>query len=192
MKKIGILGGTFDPIHFGHLITAQSVLEIRNLEKIIFIPSYISPHKTDQIITEGKQRLKMIELAIENHNFFEVSDYELKKGEISYTVNTLEYFSKKYKNIELIIGIDNLISFDSWKDPDRILKLAKLVVLNRRIDNKKIIKNNYYNAADFVDTPLIEISSSEIRERIKNNLTIDFLVPKKVSKYIFENNLYRD
>jgi nicotinate-nucleotide adenylyltransferase len=192
VSKLGIFGGTFDPIHLGHLITAQSVLEIRKLEKILFIPSYISPHKTDQVITEGKYRLKMVELAIEGNKHFEVSDYELNKKDISFTVETLYKVSQKYKNIELIIGIDNLLEFDTWKNPDKILELAKLVVLKRRVEDEKLRKNKFYKAADFVDTPLIEISSSEIRERVKNNLSIDFLVPSKVNQYIQKHNLYMD
>jgi nicotinate-nucleotide adenylyltransferase len=192
VNKLGIFGGTFDPIHFGHLITAQSVLEIRKLEKIIFVPSFISPHKTDQIITEGNHRLKMVELAIQGNKFFEVSDFELKKKSISYTIDTLRELSKKNENLELIIGIDNLLEFDKWKEPSEILEIVKLVVLKRRINDKKIEKNKYYKAADFVETPLIEISSSEIRERVKNNLSIDFLVPGKVNQYIQTHNLYRD
>lgn len=197
MNAVGILGGTFDPVHFGHLITAQSLLEIRKLKKIIFIPSYISPHKTDQEITEGNHRLRMLELAVygieslpSGGQAFEVSNIELKKESISYTVDTLEELSKQYENIELIIGLDNLLEFHTWKNPDRIIELAKLVVLKRRIADEKIIKNKYYNAADFIDTPLIEISSSEIRERVKNSLPIDFLVPQKVKEYILTNNLY--
>ncbi len=192
MSAVGILGGTFDPVHLGHLITAQSLLEIRKLEKIIFIPSYISPHKTDQEITEGNHRLRMLELAIEKNKFFEISDFELKKTSVSYTVNTLEELSKKYKNIELIIGLDNLLDFQNWKNPDRIIELAKLVVLKRRIEDEKIIRNKYYKAAEFIDTPLIEISSSEIRERIKNKLPISFLVPEKVEDYILSNKLYKE
>jgi nicotinate-nucleotide adenylyltransferase len=192
VSKLGIFGGTFDPIHLGHLITAQSVLELRKLEKILFIPSFISPHKTDQVITEGKHRLKMIELAIEGNKYFEVSDFEIRKKNISYTVDTLYELSGKNKKIELIIGIDNLLKFGTWKEPDKILKLAKLVVLKRRIGEEKIRKNKYYKTADFVETPLIEISSSEIRERVKNNLSVDFLVPSKVNQYIQKHNLYRD
>ena len=192
MSAVGILGGTFDPIHLGHLITAQSLLEIRKLEKIIFIPSYISPHKTDQEITGEKHRLKMLELATEENKFFEISDIELSEGSVSYTVDTLEKLSKKFKKIELIIGLDNLLDFHNWKNPDRIIELAKLVVLKKRIDDNKVNKNKYYRAAEFIDTPLIEISSSEIRERVKNKLPINYLVPEKVKEHILRNKLYKE
>ncbi len=137
MKTIGIYGGTFDPIHLGHLITAQSVCEIRKLDKIIFIPSFISPHKTDIISSSPKHRLNMLKLAIKGYPSFDYSDIELKKKNISFTINTIQALKSVYKNIELIIGYDNLITFDTWKEPDKLLKLVKLVVLRRKIKEDK-------------------------------------------------------
>ena len=192
MSKIGIYGGTFDPIHSGHLITAQSVCEIRKLDKIIFIPSFISPHKTNRITTLPNHRIKMLKLAIERIPYFDFSDIEIKKKDISYTIDTLKTLKTYYKNIELIIGFDNLITFDTWKEPDKILKLAKLVVLRRKIKEKFPIKNKFYSKAIFVDTPLIEIYGTDIRKRIKNNRNINFLVPQKVKAYIYKHNLYKD
>jgi nicotinate-nucleotide adenylyltransferase len=192
VTKVGILGGTFNPVHLGHLITAQAVKEIRNLDKIIFIPAYISPHKTDKISESTLHRLKMLQLAIEEIPCFEFSDIELKAKSISYTVKTLEEFKKKYDNLEFIIGYDNIINFHTWKNPDRIVELADLVVLRRKTNDEKIEKDKYYKAANFVKTPVIEISSSEIRNRIKEGKAIDFLVPKKVKEYINTFNLYKE
>lgn len=192
MTKIGLMGGTFDPVHLGHLITAQAVREIRNLDKIIFIPAFISPHKTNKSSAGENHRLKMLQLAIEDTPFFEISDIELKAKSISYTVNTLEKFKKKYHELEFIIGYDNIINFNTWKMPDRIIELAQLVVLRRRTNDKKIEKDKYYKAAIFVKTPVIEISSSEIRDRIKKGLQVDFLIPPKVKKYIDTFNLYKE
>ncbi len=192
MSSIGIYGGTFDPIHNGHLITAQAVKEIRNLDKIIFIPAYISPHKTNKISEKQSHRINMVKLAIEEFPCFEYSDIELKAKSISYTVKTLEALKKKYKKLELIIGYDNIIDFHTWKNPDKIINLAELVVLRRKTNDKKIEKDKYYKAAHFVKTPVIEISSSEIRNRIKTDLPIDFLVPKKVKEYICKFNLYKE
>ncbi len=190
MNSIGIYGGTFDPIHLGHLITAQFVLEERKLKKIIFVPCNISPFKVNENHSEAFHRLNMVKLAIENFPQFEVSDFEIKKGEISYTIDTLRFFSEIYSEMELIIGYDNLILFDKWKQPDEIIKLAKLTVLNRNIEDNNI-RSKYFRMANFVKTPLIEISSSMIRTRIKNNLPVDFLLPEKVMRYIKTNGLYK-
>ena len=192
MSKFGFLGGTFDPIHVGHLITAQSVKELRNLDEIIFIPAYVSPHKTDLRSAESEHRLEMVRLAIEDIPEFVVSDIEIKAEGISYTVNTLRKLKENYDEIDLIIGYDNIIDFKTWKEPDEILKLANLVVLKRKLTAEPKVKDKYYNSAIFVETPTIEISSSEIRERLKKGLPINFLVPRKVKNYIYENNPYRE
>lgn len=192
MNSVGIFGGTFDPIHLGHLITAQFIREVRGLEKIIFVPAFISPFKEDLKSTEAGHRLEMIHLSIDNINYFEVSDFELINKNISYTINTVRFFKKKFENIELIIGLDNLFEFHRWKDPEEILKLAKLLVMKRKTEENLKSKNKFYEEAFFVDTPVIEISSTEIRQRIKKGLPIDFLVTPAVKKYIYGNNLYKD
>lgn len=191
MKSIGIFGGTFDPIHHGHLITAQAVQEIRGLEKIIFIPAFISPHKTEGEHSAPEHRLRMLHLSFEDGNDFEVDDFEINKKEISYTIDTLHYLKEKYENIELIIGYDNLLVFDKWKAPDEIIKLANLVVLKREVETGEK-KNKYFDEAVFVETPAIEISATEIRRRIKEGLSVNYLVPQTVKKYIYDFNLYKE
>ena len=190
MSKIGIFGGTFDPIHYGHLITAQSVREIRKLDKIIFIPAYISPHKSEAITSSPEDRMNMIKIAIESVDFFDYSDIEIKKGGISYTIDTLRELKKKYDEIEFIIGYDNIFQFHTWKDPDGIMKLATIVVLKRKSSSPPRFKDKYYNRANFVQTRGIEISATDLRERVKNGLPINFLVPPKVMEYIYNNKLY--
>ncbi len=191
MEKIGIFGGTFDPIHFGHLITAQTLLEKRKLDKIIFVPSYISPHKLNYDYSAPEHRFEMTKLAISLNPKFDISDFEIDRDEISYSYNTVLQFSKMYENIELIIGFDNLVTFDTWHKPDEILELVELVVLKRTFDREIKNPNKYFAEAKFVDTPTIEISATEIRSRVSKNLPIDFFVPQSVSEYIKENNLYR-
>lgn len=132
MSRIGIFGGTFDPIHYGHLITAQSVKELRSLEKIIFIPSFISPHKTGSKASEPQHRINMLKLAIDNISYFDWSDFEITKENISYTIDTLLEMKKHFDEIELIVGADNLEIFDEWKSPEEIIKLATLLVLRRK------------------------------------------------------------
>ncbi len=192
MKAVGIMGGTFDPIHLGHLIAAQSIREIRKLEKIIFVPAFISPFKTNNHILNSAHRLKMIQLAIDGIPFFDYSDLELKRKDISYTIDTLRELKKKYNQVELIIGFDNIIDFNMWKEPDEILKITKIVVLKRETSIEPKEKDKYYNSAVFVNTPIIEISSSKIRKRVSDNLPIDFLVPDKIKEYIYKNNLYKE
>ena len=191
MTKVGIFGGTFDPIHMGHLITAQSVTEIRKLNKIIFIPAFISPHKKSAEASSTEHRSNMIKIAIHDVPFFECSEIEIKKGGISYTVDTLRELKKVYDEIEFIIGYDNIFSFHKWKDPDEILKLAKIIVLKRKSSLPPPFEDKYYHQAIFVQTRGIEISATDIRERVKHNHPIHSLVPQKVKEYIYEHNLYR-
>ena len=192
MKTIGIYGGTFDPIHTGHLITAQSVCEMRKLDKIIFIPSFISPHKTNRIASSPKHRINMVKLAVKGIPFFDYSNLEIKKKNISYTIDTIRSLKSSYDNIELIIGYDNLITFDTWKEPDEILELVKLVVLRRKVKESNQPHNKYFDKAVVVETPLIEIYGTEIRQRVRNSNSINFLVPQKVMAYIYKHNLYKE
>ncbi len=192
MNRVGIFGGTFDPIHHGHLITAQSVKEIRELDKIIFIPAYISPHKQHEKASSAEHRLNMLRLALHDIPFFECSDYEIKQHSISYTVDTLREFKKKYNHIDLIIGYDNIFKFHSWKEPDEILKLADVVVLKRKSSHPPDFIDKYVHSAIFVQTRGIEISATDIRHRVHNNLPIHYLVPKEVEDYIIKNKLYKE
>lgn len=190
MSKVGIFGGTFDPIHLGHLITAQSVKELRNLEKIIFIPAFISPHKSDAKTSSPEDRLNMIKLAVDDIPFFDFSDIEVKKGGISFSIDTLRELKKQYSELELIIGYDNIFSFHTWKEPDEIFKLAKVVVLKRKSSHPPQFEDKYYHQAAFVQTRGIEISATDIRERVKKRMPINFLVPPAVMEYIYEHKLY--
>ena len=192
MSKVGIFGGTFDPIHMGHLITAQSVKEIRELEKILFIPAFISPHKSKAKTSSPEDRLNMIKLAIKDIPFFDYSDMEIKMGGVSYTVDTLRKLKKQYENIEFIIGYDNIFSFNTWKDPDEIMKLSTIIVLKRRSSHAPPFKDKYYNQAVFVETRGIEISATDIRERVKLGKPINFLVPPAVMEYIYKQKLYNE
>jgi nicotinate-nucleotide adenylyltransferase len=193
LKKVAIYGGSFNPIHVGHLITAGYVREICGLDKIIFIPCYISPHKTDTTPVDGQKRLDMVKAAIAHIPHFGVSDYELKKGGVSYTIDTVKYLKKKYDQVELIIGYDNLLVFDKWKNPDELVSHVNLIVLKRSTDTQKgLKKNKYFQFANIINTPIIDVSSSEIRDRIKKRKSIDYLVPEQVKKYIVLHKLYRD
>ena len=190
MSKVGIFGGTFDPIHHGHLITSQSVREIRDLDRIIFIPSFISPHKADANSVSPEHRINMLKLAVEGIDFFEVSDYEIRKGGISYTIDTLKEFKKKYDELEFIIGYDNIFKFHTWKNPDEIMKITRILVLKRKSSLLPPHEDKYVKSAIFVETRGIEISATDIRKRVKQGMPIHYLVPKKVKEYIYSFNLY--
>lgn len=190
--KVGVFGGTFDPVHYGHLITAVAVKEIRSLDKIIFIPSFIAPHKTDRLSSSPLHRIEMLKLAIKGIPYFDYSDYEIKKEGVSYTIDTLKFLQNKYDDIELIIGYDNLLEFSTWKDPVEILKMIKLVVLKRKVQNEPVEKDKFYYASEIIETPTIEISATNIRKRVRNNVPINFLVPDAVMEYINHFNLYKD
>lgn len=188
--KVGIFGGTFDPVHIGHITTTRFVLEKRGLDKIIFIPCNISPLKTSVESSSPIHRLNMLKLAIEGLPQFEYSDYEIKKGDVSYTYDTLLEMKKYYAHLELIIGYDNLVVFDKWKNPDKIFEAANVVAMKRNTDTEIKIAHKYFDKAIVLDTPTIEISSTEIRERVTKKLPIDYLVPEKVKEYILTNGLY--
>jgi nicotinate-nucleotide adenylyltransferase len=190
--KAGVYGGTFDPVHNGHLITAMAVKELRNLDKIIFIPSYIAPHKIGKQRSSSLYRIEMLKLAIEGIPFFDYSQFEIEKKGVSYTIDTLKYLKNEYDEIELIVGYDNLLEFKTWKEPDEILKLVKLVVLNRKVAEEPVEKDRFYYNAEIIDTPSIDINATEIRKRVRENKPINFLVPDAVMEYIYRFNLYKD
>lgn len=190
MSKIGLFGGTFDPIHNGHLITCMKVCEIRDLDKIIFIPSNVSPLKTNVDSTSANDRLEMVRLAIAHIDYFDYSDYEIKKSDVSYTIDTLKHFITIYDEVELIIGYDNLIVFNKWHKPDEILELVKVVVLKRDTNDEQI-SHDFVKKVSIVKSPMIDISATDIRNRVRENKPIDFLVPQQVKEYISKNNLYK-
>jgi nicotinate-nucleotide adenylyltransferase len=201
-RKIGISGGTFDPIHYGHLIIAQEAGEILGLERVIFIPSGNPPHKTSQKVTSAYHRYKMVKKAIENNPFFDISDIEIKKEGYSYTVDTLQELIRihgNYTKFYFITGADVVRELDHWKDFEKIFKMCEFVAALRQgydkealIDRIDYLKKHYNAKIHMVNTPLIGISSTIIRNMIGKNKSIKYLVPEKVEKYIIENNLYKD
>jgi nicotinate-nucleotide adenylyltransferase len=197
LKKIGILGGIFNPPHTAHLIAAEEVRTRLELDKIMFIPAANPPHKDAAGIVDADARVKMVTLAVAGNEYFEVSDIEIKlSGEgKSYTVNTLGALVEQYKNEQvkfyLIIGMDQLIALNSWKEPEKLFTLSEVVVINRPWYEKEKIQNQYSERVTYIKIPYVEISSSTIRNRVKENKSIKYLVPEAVEKFIIENNLYK-
>lgn len=189
MSGTGIYGGTFDPVHNGHLLTAEHVVNRFNLEKCIFIPAKIPPFKQEKKITDDFHRVKMLEAAIEGKERFLTDTYELNSNEVSYTVKTIRHLKKSYDELYLIIGYDNYLAFEKWYKYEEILSLCKLIVLGRNVDNVPQ-QNKPGVPALFADSPLIDISSTMIREKIKREESISNFVPEKVEEYIINNRLY--
>ena len=193
MKRIGIFGGTFNPPHSGHLIVAESVCEQLNLDKLFFVPSYISPHKQKGEENSALHRLQMVRLAVRLNPRFDVSDIEVSRKGMSYTCQTLEAFHRKFPSSELflIIGADNYGEFDTWKNPGRILELASLVVMNRPVIRSRGRMKKLHRRIQFAAVPDIQISSTVIRKMVGEGRSIRYLVPQVVLHYLQRHKLYR-
>ena len=195
MNRIGIFGGTFDPPHIAHSILANEVREQINLDKIIFIPTGNPPLKNEDFVSSPVHRLNMARIAFERDKQFEINDIEIEKNrEKSYTINTLQKLAEEYKNdlvkLYLIIGIDNLIDFPIWKEPDKIFSICEVLVMFRPGYLVKKIAPEYSAKVKYLDVPLLEISSTSIRKKVENNESIKYLVFPEVENYILNNKLY--
>ncbi|MCJ7577911.1 MAG: nicotinate-nucleotide adenylyltransferase [candidate division Zixibacteria bacterium] len=192
-KKIGILGGTFDPIHIGHLVLAEQVREKFQLERVIFIPSASPPHKTEQELSPAEDRFEMTQLAVKGNPYFFVSDIELKREGLSYTVETLKELKELHRDSEIyfLTGSDVLDEITTWKDPEEIYKLAKIVIAVRPGFDKFDPENHFAKKSIIVEITGMDISSTQIREKVRNGESIKYLVPSKVEEYIRKRNLYK-
>lgn len=193
--SIILFGGTFDPIHIGHLILAEYAAEYINAEKVIFIPCYRPPHKLGYKPLHWRHRFNMVKLAIKNSSKFELSDFEIRRKGISYTYITVDWFYKQYKGISLyfLIGFDSLLTLHTWQNWQQIIKKVKFLVGERMVDKSKIdlLPKQIYDKVILFDSPIIEVSSTDIRARVKKSLSIKYLVPEEVEDYILKHNLYK-
>lgn len=188
IKKIGILGGTFNPIHYGHLILGEQVLGQLKLDRVIFVPTFMPPHKSNKDVIGSKARFDMIKLAVKDNSHFTVSDLEICRKGMSYTVDTLRQIKKKYPSSELffICGSDLVSEIPKWKDVGEIYKLARFVLAKRpgfgkRLSGKPFLK---------IDVAQVDISSSLIRALVKRDRSIRYLTPSNVVRYIQTRRLY--
>ena len=187
--RIGILGGTFNPIHIGHLILAEEAHFKLKLDKLVFVPAFVPPHKNSSEVINAKDRLEMVRLAIEDNPAFDLSTFEIDSKKKSYSIDTLKEFRGVYgEDAELcfITGSDSLKDLFSWKNINDIFKISKFIVANRP---GYPIKDVPKEVDTVVITP-IEVSSLDIRKRLAESRSIRYLVPEKVRKYISERKLY--
>jgi nicotinate-nucleotide adenylyltransferase len=192
--NIGIFGGTFNPPHLGHLIVAEHVREKLGLDRIRYIPSAIPPHKQNQDIVEAHHRLAMLEHAVQGNRQFEVSDMEIQRGGVSFTVDTLNETKKLSPDDHLfmLIGMDNLNEFQTWKNPEHILAVATVVVMTRpgfQFRNEDVELRTKITVCE---VPEIAITSSAIRAKVRDRKSIRYLVPAAVELYIYRHHLYQD
>lgn len=187
--KIGILGGTFNPIHIGHLILADEAREKLGLDKVIFVPTYLPPHKDNSNIAPASGRFEMIKLAIKENNFFSVSDAEIKRNGRSYTIDTIKEFKQRYPKDDLyfIIGSDLLKYLDEWKDLGEIIKMVKFIAATR--PGYPLEKIPSYITT--VPIRAVDVSGFEVRSCIKEGKSFRYLVPEAVFKYISKKGLYK-
>ena len=186
--RVGILGGTFDPIHIGHLIAASSVYESLNLDSVVFIPAGDPWQKRDRDLSPGQQRLEMVKLATENDARFQVSDVEIARSGPTYAVDTVREWKRLNPSDELfwIVGSDALSGIPSWHEWEAFVSEVTIVAVNRVGQNDSV-------PFDFVsvDMPEVRISATELRDRFTNGLDTQYLVPKQVSQYISDQGLYQ-
>jgi nicotinate-nucleotide adenylyltransferase len=206
MKAVAIFGGTFNPIHFGHLCIAEEIRTKFNLDKVIFVPTNLPPHKNPSDLVSARQRWLMTHLATVSNPCFEVSTFEIDSGGKSYAVDTIKHFRKHFGDkvkIYFIIGADMLVDIAAWKNIGEILKLCRFIAVSRPGYDVQKIFNQYYLsskntsiASELMENVLVEdvdtldISSTSIRQRVKEWKSIKYLVPETVEQFIHNQQLY--
>ncbi|MCX5799245.1 MAG: nicotinate-nucleotide adenylyltransferase [Proteobacteria bacterium] len=209
--RIGIFGGTFDPVHIGHLRVVEEVREFFFLERVYFVPVYIPPHKRNQRITSADERLKMLSMAIRGNNALYLSEMEIKRGGVSYSIDTIRSFEKKYKDLYFIIGIDAFSEIDTWHRYEEIFHHTNFIIMirpthkqvsgiemfpmNVRGDVKRVGEYTFEHISGkriYVhNITQFDISSTKIRESLKKEKSIRYLVPYTVERFIHKRRLYR-
>lgn len=200
MKKIGIMGGTFDPIHYGHLVAAETARYKFDLERVIFIPSGAPPHKKECRITQSEFRYWMVSQAIADNDYFEVSRIEIERTGLTYTVDTLREMKDKFPDYELyfITGADAFREIFTWRNPDEIIELTQFIGASRpgfdALDFLSELQEQFpqfYQRMHFLEVPALAISSTDIRLRVKNGQSIRYLLPEPVRLFIQKNGIYQ-
>lgn len=196
--RLGVFGGTFDPVHYGHLVAAEEVRYRLRLDKVLFVPAGMPPHKLDHDITPTRHRLAMLELAIASNPGFALSRVDIDRHGPCYTVDTLALLHEEYgpgTELFFLMGMDSLADLLTWKEPERLIRLAWIVVVGRPgfqadVDELDKVLPGAAERICIVDTPLMEVSSSDIRQRVRVGAPIRYQVPEAVEAYIRAHRLY--
>jgi nicotinate-nucleotide adenylyltransferase len=198
--KIGVLGGTFDPVHRAHIAVAEAARDALGLDRVILVPAGQPMSKPKQPVTEAKHRINMLRLAIKGKRGLEISDLEIKRPGPSYTIDTITELKKAYRNedeIYFILGCDSLLQMPEWKEPSRLAAVCRLVTVPRpgfpAPDMKELEKKvpGISKSVIFLDKPNLDVSATDIRERIAEGQSIDDFIPKPVAEYIKKQKLYQ-
>ncbi|MEW6754839.1 MAG: nicotinate-nucleotide adenylyltransferase [Candidatus Latescibacterota bacterium] len=193
MQRLGVIGGTFDPVHAGHLLLALSVLEVVGLDRVVFVPAADPPHKERRPdMASAEDRFAMVRLATERLPCFEVSRVEMERPGKSYTVDTLRHLHRLHPHTQLylIIGADNVAQLPTWHDPEAILELCTVVAGSRATPGPHGVDPALAERVMIVPTRQIDVSSTEIRERLAAGRPVSYLVPERVDAYIRSRRLY--
>ncbi|HHU32734.1 MAG: nicotinate-nucleotide adenylyltransferase [Zhaonellaceae bacterium] len=200
-KRIAIMGGTFDPIHFGHLVAAEAARDIFKLDRVFFVPSGNPPHKKNYPVTDAKHRYLMTNLAVAANPYFEVSSIEIEREGYSYAIDTVTEFYNRYKSqaeLFFITGADAILEILTWKNVERLTELCRFIAATRpgtHLDELlKFIKklpDKIGKKIHIMEVPALAISSTDIRQRVANHRTIKYLLPEAVEQYIVKNGLYQ-
>ena len=192
--KIGFLGGSFDPVHFGHLLAAQDAYEQHELDRLIIVPAAQAPLKPTEVQSSSEDRLAMIRAAVEWDSRFEVSDFELRRGGVSFTIDSARHFKSLYPNDQLfwVIGGDQLPQLHLWKEIGELAKIVEFIFLERPGYPVKAAPSIPGLRLHRCDGHLLAISSTELRDRTRRNLSLDYFVPHKAIVYIRGKGLYSD
>ncbi len=199
VRRIGLMGGTFNPIHYGHLLIAENAYEQYHLDEVIFIPTGQSPHKDARQILRADERMEMIRLAIADNPHFSCSDYEIRTEGISYTYLTVQAFYEPAEERELffIMGADSLAYFDAWMRPDKISRMSTILAavrdglnIEELLPIRESLQQKYGTKIGFINTPNFSVSSRMIRHRMEKGHYIRYLVPEAVERYLKEHRVY--
>lgn len=200
MKKVGIMGGTFNPVHYGHLFLAENAYEQLALDKVLFMPTKNPPHKQRPEEVTQQQRVEMLQLAIKDNPHFELSTVELERQGMTYTADTLTFLKEKNKDTQyyFIVGADSLLYMQEWKKPQIIFDQCIVVAACRDQVNKhellkhaRLLENSFHAKIEIIDMPVIQLSSRDIRDRLRLNKTVRYYIPDAVHEYIISNRLYQ-
>lgn len=193
--RIALFGGSFNPVHMAHLIIAERVIDALPVEKLLFMPCAMPPLKSGAQMAPAEDRLAMLQLAIAGNSRFGLSDLEIRRGGKSFTVDTLMTLQHERQlsraELFLVIGGDNLAEFRSWRDPEGINRLCRIVVADRPGAAWTGRVPEYVSDLEVVDTPLMHLSSTDIRRRISAGRSVRYLVPAEVEEYIYRHSLYQ-